>query len=167
MKQEFGAMSQQYARWGNRMMQFCGYLLIGSSVVKFLGPGGPVAYMASMGFEGGTLYVVAILELLVGVLFLLRNTRMLGLLLVSSYFGGAIASHLAIHRLLDRGGPFVQFMAAHRYIGALIPATFLVLAWTGMWWAHPSSVAQQDPRVDNPREHSVQSSQKGVIGLSA
>ncbi|SRR5579871_3199247 len=55
MTDELVATRERNACWGNWMIQFCGYVLIGSSVVKFLRPVGPVAYMASMGFEGGHL----------------------------------------------------------------------------------------------------------------
>ena len=164
MVEEFAGKSARGARWGSAMIWICGCVLIASSVVKFLRLSGPLAYMASMGYEGGTLNLVASLELLSAVLFLVRKTRLSGLVLVSSYLGAAIAGHLAIHRIFDRGGPFVQYMAIHRYIGALIPATFLVLAWAGTWWAHPSLVGRVDRRADPAEERSFEPTGKIVLG---
>lgn len=116
--------------WGRALTRFCGIALILSSGVKFWHPAKAVAYMASMGYEGSTFFVIAVLELASGVLFLLPATRKLGLLLASSYLGGAIAAHLAIHRFFT-GGPFLVYMAHHAYIGATIPGSLLVMAWLG------------------------------------
>ena len=157
---EFAAKDKRYARLGIGMIWFCGCILIASSVVKFLRLSGVVDYMASMGYEGGTLLMVATLELLSAVLLLVRKTRLLGLLLVSCYLGAAIAGHLAVHRFFDRGGPFVEYMAAHRFIGSMIPAAFLVLAWAGTWWAHPGLAEGLDRRSENASEHSFESSRK-------
>ena len=118
--------------WGNLLIGFCGDGLIFSSAVKIVHPAKAVAYMASMGFERDTFYVVALLELVSAVLFLVPATRRLGLLLVSSYLGGAIAAHLAVHRSFT-GGPFLVYMAMHPYIGALVPATVLTAGWVGTW----------------------------------
>jgi hypothetical protein len=91
-----------------------------------------MAYMASMGYQGGTVFFIAGLEAMTSILFLLPSTRRLGLLLLSAYLGGAIAAHLSIHRLVT-GGPFLVFMATHRYIGAIEPTIVLLPAWIGMW----------------------------------
>jgi hypothetical protein len=106
--------------------------------------------------------LVSTLELLSALLLLVRKTRLLGLLMLSSYLGAAIAGHLAIHRFFDHGGPFVEYMATHRYTGALIPLAFLVLAWTGTWWAHP--VGKVDRRADHAGERSFASSGKMALG---
>lgn len=118
--------------WGKALIRFSGTALILSSGVKFWHPAKAVAYMASMGYEGSTFFVIAVLELASGVLFLLPATRKLGLLLASSYLGGAIAAHLAIHRFFT-GGPFLVYMAHHAYIGATVPASLLVLTWLGSY----------------------------------
>lgn len=151
-------------RLGHVMVQFCGYLLVGSAVVKLLRLSGPVMYMASMGFENGTLLVVAIIELITAVLFLLPKTRMLGLLLVSSYLGGAIASHLAIRRPYFHDRSFIEYMAQHRYTGAVVPFFFLVIAWAGMWLAYPVLRANPSRGVDHSGEHSSQENRRVVLG---
>ena len=136
--------------WGNGLIRFCGYGLAFSSAVKFVHPTKAVAYMASMGFEGGTFYLVAVLELISAVLFLFPVTRRLGLLLVSSYLGGAIAAHLAVHRFFT-GGPFLVYRAMHPYVGALVPSTVLAAGWVGTWLspaelAAPQNLAHEDAR---------------------
>jgi len=134
------SISEKRDRWSSVLIRFCGYSLLLSSAVKFVHPPRAVAYMASMGFEGGTFFLVAVLELLSAVLFLLPTTRWIGLLLVSSYMGGAIAAHLAVHRFFT-GGPFLVYMATHPYVGALVPSIVLAAGWIGMWLSHPEELA--------------------------
>ena len=161
------ANGRGHGRLGSVLIHFCGFALVASSIVKFLQPPGPVRYMAYLGYEHGTLFLIATMELLIGISFLLPSTRSAGLLLVSSYFGGAIAAHLANHSFSD-GGPFVIFNANHHYLGTL-PATVLLLsAWIGVWLHHPESLwsfsrkrtaelhsrtTNRDPRIAESREH--------------
>lgn len=123
---------KHHASLGDKLIRFCGLFLVLSAAIKFAHPSGAVTYMGSMGFEGGTFYFVAVLELLGAVLFLIPSTRWLGLLLISAHLGGAIAAHLAIHRFIA-GGPFLVFMATHPYLGALVPASILATGWIGSW----------------------------------
>jgi len=132
---------------GSALIYFCVVGLALSSAVKFVHPAPVVAYMASMGYEGGKLFVVAGLELFCAVMFWLRSTRSLGLLLVSSYFGGAIAAHLAYHPHIV-GGPFLTYMLSHPYTGALEPGVFLAAAWVGTWLCYPAMFAGLDARSE-------------------
>jgi uncharacterized membrane protein YphA (DoxX/SURF4 family) len=72
------------------MINFCVFVMIASAIVKTLHPAQVVAYMGSMGYQGATLFLIAALELLSGIVFLLPATRVYGLLLVSAYFGGGL-----------------------------------------------------------------------------
>jgi DoxX-like family len=137
--------------WGNALIRFCGHGLMLSSAVKFVHPVKAVSYMASMGFEGDTFYVVAALELISAVLFLLPATRRLGLLLVSAYLGGAIAAHLAVHRFFT-GGPFLVYMAQHPYVGALVPGALLIAGWIGTWLLSAETEASNDLAHDQSRK---------------
>jgi hypothetical protein len=83
-----------------------------------------------MGYEGCTVFVIAAAEMAIAILCLMPATRRAGLLLISAFLGGAVASHIAIHRSFS-GGPFITFMAYHPYTGALIPGALLVIAWIG------------------------------------
>lgn len=136
----------------NALIRFSGYSLLLSSIVKFWHLPRAMAYMASMGYVGSTVLVVAGLEFFTAILFLLPFTRRLGLLFVSGYLGGAIAAHLSIHRVVA-GGPFLVFMATHRYIGALEPTIVLLPAWLGMWLSHRTQAARSAPeaRTSLPR----------------
>jgi len=121
---------------GNALIYFCVIGMVISSTVKFLQPAKAVAYMGSMGFQGGIFFLIAGLELLSAAVFCLRSTRSLGLLLVSAYFGGAISAHLAHHPYVT-GGPFLTYMLNHPLVGALEPGVFLAAAWIGVGLRHP------------------------------
>jgi DoxX-like protein len=129
-------MSRKRKTAGNVLIHFSVFALVLSSAVKFLHPAKAVAYMGSLGYNGGTLYLVAGLELFSGAVFLFPSTRILGLLLVSSYLGGAISAHLAHHPAVA-GGPFLVYMLSHPYTGALEPGVLLASAWLGTWLRHP------------------------------
>src|SRR5579864_1810596 len=99
-------MKNSRASWGEGLTRFCGYALLVSSMVKFIHPSKAVAYMASMGFEGGTFFVVAVLELISAILFLVPATRRAGLLLVSlhgrSHRGAPGGASLLYRRAVSR-----------------------------------------------------------------
>jgi len=123
---------------GNALIYICASALIISSGLKFLHPGKVVAYMGFLGYQNGTFFLVAALEILAAVLFLLPSTRAGGLLLVSAYFGGAISAHLAQHPFVA-GGPFLQFNATHPILGTIPASVFLMAAWLGVWLRHPEA----------------------------
>jgi hypothetical protein len=122
--------------WGNGLIYFCVAGLAIRSIVKFLHPPNAVAYMVSLGYQAGDLFPIGCLELLTAIVFCLRWTRPLGLLLVSSYLGGAIAAHVASHPLVA-GGPGMTYLLTHPSVGVLPAAVFLLSAWTGTWLRHP------------------------------
>ena len=126
----YSRSSRKYSVWGNRLFGFSAIAILVSSVVKFLHPPKPMAYLASMGYEGNTVFVIAAAEMAIAILCLLPATRRAGLLLISAFLGGAVASHIAIHRAFT-GGPFITFMAYHPYTGAMIPGALLAIAWAG------------------------------------
>ena len=104
---------------GSALITLGGLMLIGSAAAKLAHVPQVVDQMAAMGFDGGRLTFVAVLEIVSAVLFLLSFTRSLGLLLVSSFLGGAIATHL------QHGQPIY------------LPALVLFLIWLGAWLRHP------------------------------
>lgn len=123
--------------WGNGLIKFCGIGLILSSLFKFSQLPGPVAYMASLGYQGGVYFFVAALELAVAIIFLRRSTRPLGLLLVSAYFGGAISAHLAAGNPSLARGPYMAFLLTHPLVGVIPACLLLASAWLGVWLSHP------------------------------
>ena len=87
-------------------------VLIGSAIVKLARVPPVVSQMAVLGFDGGRLTFIAVLEIISAGLFLYPRTRQIGLLMVSAYLGGAIAAHVGHGQLPAQ------------------PAIVLALCWT-------------------------------------
>jgi hypothetical protein len=104
---------------GTTLIVLGGALLLGSAGAKLAHVPQVVAQMNSVGFSGEKVTFVAILELVSALLFLIPATRSAGLLLVSSFLGGAIATHL------QHGQPILP------------PSIMLMLLWLGAWLRHP------------------------------
>jgi hypothetical protein len=104
---------------GSVLIHMGGVMLIGSAAAKFAHVPQVVTQLGAMGFDGGRLTFIAALEVVSAVLFLVSFTRPVGLLLVSSFLGGAIATHL------QHGQPIIQ------------PAFALSLIWFASWLRHP------------------------------
>jgi DoxX-like family len=104
---------------GNVVVFSCGLLLVGSAAAKFAHVPRVVGQLGAMGFDGNRLMLIAVLETITAVLFLMRPARSAGLLLVSAFLGGAIATHI------QHGHSPAQ------------PIFFLSLLWLGTWLRHP------------------------------
>ena len=104
---------------GNILIFLGGLMLVASAATKFAHITPVVNQLAAIGFGGSRLMIIATLELCSAVLFLVPRTRSIGLLLISSYMGGAIAAHLG------HGEPVYQ------------PAFVLALLWIGAYLGHP------------------------------
>jgi hypothetical protein len=101
------------------LMVLASVMLIGSAGAKLAHVPKVVTELGAMGFDGNKLIFIATLEILSAVLFLVPVTRSIGLLMVSSYMGGAIATHVGHDQ------PLIQ------------PAMVLVIFWLGTWLRHP------------------------------
>jgi hypothetical protein len=146
---EDSAISKKRKTWGAALIHFCAIGLILSSLFKFSQLPGPVAYMASLGYTDGTYFLIAGLELFVAIVFWLRSTRPLGLLLVSSYLGGAISAHLATSHASLARGPNMAYMLSHPLAGVIPACVFLASAWGGTWLLHASLLTGLNVRVGN------------------
>jgi hypothetical protein len=104
---------------GSVLIYLTGFVLIGSAATKFAHVPKVVSELGAMGFEGNRLMMIAALEAVSALLFLIQSIRSAGLLLVSAYMGGAIATHVG------HGQPALQ------------PAFFLFLLWLGVWLRDP------------------------------
>ncbi|OOQ61554.1 DoxX family protein [Mucilaginibacter pedocola] len=71
-----------------------GLMLAASAFDKIRGSEHALQMGASFGLSAGAYAVLGIIELVSVALFVYPRTGVLGLLLLSSYFGGAIATHL-------------------------------------------------------------------------
>lgn len=133
--------------WGQGLINFCAIGLILSSLFKFSQLPGPLAYMASLGYVGGTYFLIAGLEFMIAIVFWIRSTRSLGLLLVSSYFGGAISAHLASGHPEFARGPYMGYMLSHPLAGILPASVFLGSAWIGTWLLYPEMLTLLSKRT--------------------
>jgi len=119
MKTENALVSRKRRITGNILLVLGGLVLIASATSKFAHVPRVVAELGAMGFADGRMMFIATLEVSSALLFLAPATRSIGLLLVSSYMGGAIATHLG------HGQPIIQ------------PSFVLLLLWLGTWLRHP------------------------------
>ena len=108
---------------GNILIFLPGLVVTVSSIVKFTGVPGVVQNMAADGFSGGKLTLVATLEILSATLFLFPRTRTFGVLMLSSFLGGAISTHVQMGE----------------YAKAIGPSILLTLSWIGTWLRHPQA----------------------------
>jgi hypothetical protein len=107
---------------GNVLIALVCLLLLGSGAAKLAHVPGVVAQMASNGFAGIKITVVGLMEVGCAVLVLVRPTRSMGLLLVSGFLGGAIATHVGHDQ------PWFP------------PALVLAVLWVGFWLRHPETL---------------------------
>lgn len=104
---------------GNILIFLGGLMLLGSAGAKLAHIPKVVSELGAMGFDGNKLVFIAVLEVASALLFLIPFTRSAGLLLVSSFLGGAIATHV------QHDQPFLP------------PSFVLFLLWFGTWLRHP------------------------------
>jgi hypothetical protein len=104
---------------GNILITLISVALLGSAAAKLAHVPAVVSAMSANGVFGDRLTFVGILEVLSAVTLLIPATRSIGLLLISSFLGGAIATHF------EHGQSIVP------------PSFVLVLAWLGTWLRHP------------------------------
>lgn len=116
------SMSRARRLSGNVLVTMIGVLLTGSAIVKLVGVPPVVKQLAQLGFFGDRLLFIAFAEIVSAVLFLVPRTRAFGLLLVSSFLGGAIATHMG------HGESIAQ------------PAVVLTLAWIATAIRNPEAV---------------------------
>lgn len=124
--------TQRRARWmaGSVLIFLPGLAVAVSSFLKFAGAPDVVRTMAADGFSGGKLVVVAWLEISSAALFLYPPTRSFGILLLSSFLGGAICTHVQMGE----------------YAKAIGPSILLSLAWVGTWLRHPQAFWSPNPQ---------------------
>jgi hypothetical protein len=99
---------------GNSLIVFGDFALIASAIGKLVGAPKMVEGLNRFGFEGKVHWLGA-LELLCAMLFLIPASRLFGLLMVSAFMGGAIATHL------------------QHADSAISPGVILAILWSGIW----------------------------------
>jgi hypothetical protein len=108
-----------------------GGLMIAAGLPKILGLA-PPEHVEKMGLSGH-IQLIGVGELMTGILLLVPRTSSLGILLTSSFWGGAICIHMS------HGEPYV------------LQSVFLVLSWTGAWLRNPSTLSSFSVHRDSAR----------------
>ena len=119
MQDERGAGFGRRRKAGGVLIVLSGLLLLGSATAKVMQLAPVVTQMGGNGFAGWRLQVVALLEIAGALLWLVPVTRSAGLLFVSAFLGGAVATHMG---------------HAEPIFG---PAVVLTVVWLGAWLRHP------------------------------
>ncbi|MBJ6359770.1 DoxX family protein [Paenibacillus sp. GCM10012307] len=89
------------------------------SISKFFKPAPVVEGTVELGFLEHHIIVIGVLGLLSTLLYLFPRTAFLGAILLTGYFGGAIATHIRIDSPL--------------FSHILFPVYVAFLAWAGLW----------------------------------
>jgi hypothetical protein len=106
---------------GNILPILPALLLLVFSALPLSGSAKIVDQMATFGLTGNKVLLVGGLELVSGLLLLVPFTRSVGVLMVSAYLGGAMATHLEHDQ------------------SPLMPAVVLTVVWIGAWLRHPEA----------------------------
>jgi hypothetical protein len=118
---------------GNTLIVLGGLVLIASAAAKLAQVPQVVAQLNGFGFEG-RIGLLAAGEITTAVVFLFPPARSAGLLLVSAFMGGVIATHM------QHGESY------------LMPSVLLGLCWLGAWLRHPEiawSLNRSVPAADD------------------
>lgn len=106
--------------WTARVMSGLVILfMLMDSIFKFIQPAPVVEEMLELGFAEHHIVVIGMLGLLSVLLYAFPRTSILGAVLLTGYFGGAIATHVRLDNPL----------LSH----TLFPVYLAVLAWGGIW----------------------------------
>ncbi len=109
------------ARWtGYVMTALPVLLLLMGAVMSFLQPPEVIEGMEHAGYPGRLAVPLGIVELVCAILYVIPRTSVLGAILMTGYFGGAVATHVRIGE--------VQF---------IIPIVVGILVWGGLFLRDP------------------------------
>ncbi len=106
--------------WTSRVMSGLVILfMLADSIFKFIQPAEVVQGTVDLGYATHHIAVIGMLGLLSIVLYAIPRTAILGAILLTGYFGGAIATHLRLDNPL--------------FSHTLFPVYLGILAWGGLW----------------------------------
>jgi hypothetical protein len=95
------------------------FLLGASATPKFLNLEAAITSMTDLGWSPDYLLLLGVLEVLLTILFVIPKTGLLGAILLTGLFGGAMASHLRV------GNPLFSHTLFTIYLGAFM--------WISLW----------------------------------
>ncbi|HYH55029.1 MAG TPA: DoxX family protein [Anseongella sp.] len=106
--------------WTSRVMSGLVILfMLFDSIFKFVMPPEVIAGSADLGYAEHHVLPMGILGLVSTLLYMIPRTSVLGAVLLTGYFGGAIATHFRLDNPL--------------FSHTLFPVYFGLLAWGGLW----------------------------------
>lgn len=106
--------------WTGRVMSGLAILfMLSDSIFKFIAPPEVVDGTVILGYAEHHLVPIGILGLVSTLLYIIPRTSILGALLLTAYFGGAIATHFRLDNPL--------------FSHILFPVYLAILVWGGLW----------------------------------
>lgn len=93
------------------------------SIMKFVKPAEVIEGSIALGYAEHHLAIMGVLGLISTLLYLFPRTSVLGAILLTGYFGGAIATHLRLDNPL--------------FTHTLFTVYFGILVWGGLWLRNP------------------------------
>lgn len=113
-------MNSKKAIWAGRIISGVGVFLMGlDAFVKLVASPEALEASAALGYTGKSVLMIGVLELIILVLYLIPRTAVLGAVLFTGYFGGAVATHVS------HGNPLFTHM--------LSPVYAAIILWLGLW----------------------------------
>lgn len=108
------------ALWAGRILSGLGVLFLAfDAVFKLVLSPEAVKGSAELGYAASTVFGLGVLELVLLVVYLVPRTAVLGAVLWTGYFGGAIATHVRV------GNPLFSHVLFPVYVAAFL--------WVGLW----------------------------------
>jgi hypothetical protein len=108
--------------WTGRVLSGLGVLFMlfdgGAKVLDLIPP--DVKAANSLGYPDHAFFTIGVLSLICTALYLIPRTAVIGAILLTGYFGGAIASHLRLENPLFSHTLFPAVIAAFFWIGLLL-----------------------------------------------
>lgn len=111
---------------------FAAFLAFGA-FGKLTGNEMPMTMLGHFGFTESEITMIGVGELISAILFLIPKTSSLGTLLLSAFFGGAIASHMAAGAADSEALAGIQDYT--------FPAVFLVITWAIAIFRNPQTLS--------------------------
>jgi len=93
--------------------------MLADSLFKFIKPEPVIEGTLELGYAEHHILIIGILGLLATIVYAIPSTAVLGAVLLTGYFGGAIATHIRLDNPL--------------FSHTLFPVYLAVLAWGGLW----------------------------------
>ena len=116
--------SQKRVWTGRTLSSLAVLFLLFDGVVKFFPIAAVTDSFAQLGFPAELAVTIAVIELACLALYVIPRTAILGAVLLTGYFGGAIATHVRV------GNPLFSHVLFPTYVAALI--------WVGLYLRHES-----------------------------